>query len=80
MINVDFNTKPCMPSKYKTSQSTETLLSFIKVFQNTLRPGIFADRSIRLERQLFGSEILTFQELITSKYPYLSTLTHLLYS
>lgn len=57
-----------------------TRLSFIKIFQNTLRPGIFADRNIRLEGQLFGSEILTFQELITGKCPYLSTLTDLLYS
>lgn len=57
-----------------------TLLSFIKIFQNTLRPGISADRNIRLEGQLFGSEILTFQELITGKYPYLSTVTDLFYS
>lgn len=56
-----------------------TLLSFIKIFQNTLRPGNFSDRNVRLEGQLFGSEILTFQELITGKYPYL-TLTDLLYS
>lgn len=73
-INVDFNAKPCISSKYKTYSA--------ELYKNL--PKYTKTRNfcwnLRLEGQLFGNEILTFQEFITGKYPYLSTLTDFLYS